>query len=100
VKTNTRMAIRVKMRALLLGLASATALLGQVDARQMIRRVVAADESNWRVARNYRNSPSSGVFVSARLGLLKVLHIEQEISYSKCREFQTDSPIISRMKAR
>jgi hypothetical protein len=39
-------------------------------------------------------------FVSARLGLLKVLRIEQEISYSKCREFQSDSPIISQMKAR
>lgn len=39
-------------------------------------------------------------FASARLGLLKVLRIEQEISYSKCREFQTDSPIISQMKAR
>jgi hypothetical protein len=39
-------------------------------------------------------------FVSARLGLLKVLRIEQEISYSKCREFQTDSPIISQIKAR
>ena len=38
--------------------------------------------------------------VSARVGLLKVLHIEQEISYSKCREFQTDLPIISQMKAR
>jgi hypothetical protein len=40
------------------------------------------------------------VFASARLGLLKVLHVEQEIGYSKCREFQTDSPIISQMKAR
>ncbi len=39
-------------------------------------------------------------FVSARLGLLKVLRVEQEIGYSKCREFQTDSPIISQMKAR
>jgi hypothetical protein len=39
-------------------------------------------------------------FVSARLGLLKVLRIEQEISYSKCREFQTDLPIISQLKAR
>ena len=38
-------------------------------------------------------------FISARLGLLRVLHIEQEVSYSKCREFQTDSPIISQMKA-
>jgi hypothetical protein len=39
-------------------------------------------------------------FVSARLGLLKVLRIEQQISYSKCREFQTDLPIISQLKAR
>jgi hypothetical protein len=39
-------------------------------------------------------------FVSIRLGLLKVLRIEQETSYSKCREFQTDSPIVSQMKAR
>ena len=35
---------------------------------------------------------------SARLGLLKVLRIEQEISYSKCREFQTDSPVVSQMR--
>jgi hypothetical protein len=40
------------------------------------------------------------VFASARLGLLKVLRIEQEISYSKCREFPADSPIISQTKAR
>jgi hypothetical protein len=39
-------------------------------------------------------------FVSARLGLLKVLRFEQEVSYTKCREFQADSPIISQMKAR
>ena len=32
-------------------------------------------------------------FALARLGLLKVLHIEQEIIYSKCREFETDSAI-------
>jgi hypothetical protein len=38
--------------------------------------------------------------VSARLGLLKVLHIEQEVSYSKCRDFQTNSPIISQIRAR
>jgi hypothetical protein len=35
------------------------------------------------------------VFASARLGLLKVLHIEHEVVYSKCREFQTGSFIIS-----
>jgi hypothetical protein len=39
-------------------------------------------------------------FVSARLGLLKVLRFEQEISYSRCREFQADPPAISQMKAR
>ena len=40
------------------------------------------------------------VFASARLGLLKVLHIEQEVIYSKCREFQTGSLVIAHMKAR
>jgi hypothetical protein len=39
-------------------------------------------------------------FVSVRLGLLKVLRIEQQISYSKCREFQADSPIISQTQVR
>ncbi len=39
-------------------------------------------------------------FFSARLGLLKVLRIEHEIGYSRCREFPTDSPAISQMKAR
>ena len=51
--TNTRMTIRVGMGALLLGLASTAALLGEVDAREIIRRAVAADERNWKVARNY-----------------------------------------------
>jgi hypothetical protein len=41
------------MRALLLSLASATTLLGEVDLREVIRRAVAADERNWKVARNY-----------------------------------------------
>ena len=39
-------------------------------------------------------------FISVRLGLVKVLHIEQEYSYSKCREFQTDLQIISHLKPR
>jgi hypothetical protein len=43
----------LQTRALLLILASATALLGQVDAREIIRRAVAADERNWKLARNY-----------------------------------------------
>jgi hypothetical protein len=41
------------MRALLLGLASATALVANMDAREIVRRAVAADERNWKVARNY-----------------------------------------------
>ncbi len=43
----------LQTRALLLILASATALPGQTDAREIIRRAAAADESNWKVARNY-----------------------------------------------
>ena len=38
--------------------------------------------------------------VSARLGLLKVLRIEQEITYSNGRGFHTDSPVVSQLKAR
>src|SRR5208283_3885342 len=41
------------LRVLLLGVASTTALLGQVDAREIIRNAVAADGRNWRIARNY-----------------------------------------------
>ncbi|MCE5311385.1 MAG: hypothetical protein LLG20_27415 [Acidobacteriales bacterium] len=41
------------VQALLLGLASGTALPAQVDAREIIRRAVAADELNWKTARNY-----------------------------------------------
>jgi hypothetical protein len=40
-------------RVLLLCLASTTGLHGQVDAREIIRHAVAADELNWRMARNY-----------------------------------------------
>jgi hypothetical protein len=54
METKARVAIRVEIRALLLlGLASATAVLAEVDAREIIRRAVAADERNWKVARNY-----------------------------------------------
>jgi len=41
------------LRVLLLGLAATSCLLGQVDARAIIRQAVAADEQNWRIARNY-----------------------------------------------
>jgi len=39
-------------------------------------------------------------FASARLGLLKVVRIEQEYNYTKVREFQTGAAIISRLKAK
>jgi len=41
------------LNMLLLGLAFTTALPGQVDAREIIRLAVAADELNWKAARNY-----------------------------------------------
>jgi len=47
------MKVPLQTRALLMILASATALLGQTDAREIIRRAVAADERNWKLARNY-----------------------------------------------
>ena len=47
------MQVPLQMRALLLILASATALLSQTDARAIVRRAVAADERNWKAARNY-----------------------------------------------
>ena len=37
-------------------------------------------------------------FASARLGLLKVLRMEQEISYANWGESQTDSPVMSQAK--
>jgi hypothetical protein len=41
------------MCGLLLGVAFTTSLPGQVDAREIIRRAVAADELNWKAASNY-----------------------------------------------
>jgi hypothetical protein len=41
------------LRMLLLGLASTAGLFSQVDAREIIRNAVAADDRNWRIARNY-----------------------------------------------
>ncbi len=40
-------------RPLLLLLASAALSPGQVDTREVVRRAVAAEERNWKVARNY-----------------------------------------------
>jgi hypothetical protein len=47
------MKILGQLRLPLLGVAATTALLGQVDAREIIRRAVAADEHNWRMTRSY-----------------------------------------------
>ena len=41
------------LRVLMLCLATPTALLGQVDAREIIRQAVVADERNWKIALNY-----------------------------------------------
>src|ERR1035438_2677715 len=47
------MTILHDLRVFLLVLASTAGLYGQVDAREIIRHAVAADELNWRIARNY-----------------------------------------------
>ena len=53
MKTKTRIAIQVGLRALMLmGLAAATASSLSGDAREIVRRVAAADDRNWNVARN------------------------------------------------
>jgi hypothetical protein len=46
-------AIVVETRAVLLCLAAATGLWGQADAREVVRRAVAANERNWQAARSY-----------------------------------------------
>lgn len=48
-----KMKIAADARMVLLGLAFANTLFGQADAREIIRSSVAADEHNWRIARNY-----------------------------------------------
>jgi hypothetical protein len=71
-------------RALLLTLACATILLGQTDAREVIRRAVAADERNWRVARHYtfservdlRYLDSQGRVKSREVGLHDVMLLD------------------------
>jgi hypothetical protein len=52
--SETTFALQCKLCALLLlGLVPGTAAPAEVDVREIIRRVVAADESNWRLARQY-----------------------------------------------
>ena len=76
MNTNTRMAIRAAIRALLLGLASTAALQGQVDAREMIRRTVAADEINWKVGRGYGFSERVDLRYLDSLGRVKSREVE------------------------
>ena len=47
------MGILTNVRILLLCLTPTTAIPGQVDAREIIRHAVVADELNWRTARKY-----------------------------------------------
>ena len=47
------MKLRRDLRVLLMGLAFTSSLIGQVEAREIIRKAVAADERNWQIARNY-----------------------------------------------
>jgi hypothetical protein len=75
---------QITMRALLPGLVSATALLAEVDARDIVRRAVAADDRNWRVARNYefservdaRRSDSQGRVKSKDVKIYDVMLLE------------------------
>ncbi len=48
-----RMGFPCDLRVLLLGLASTSSLIGQVQAREIIRNAVASDERSWQIARNY-----------------------------------------------
>jgi hypothetical protein len=72
----TQMKLPLQTRTLLVILASATALLGQVDAREIIRRAVAADERNWKIARNYVYSERANLRYLDSEGRVKL----QEIS--------------------
>jgi hypothetical protein len=66
----------LQTRTLLVILASAATLLGQADVREIIRRAVAADELNWRIARNYVHSERANLRYLDSEGRVKL----QEIS--------------------
>jgi hypothetical protein len=69
------MKVPLQMRALLVILASSTALLGQTDVREIIRRAVAADERNWKLARNYIFSERADLRYLDAQGLVKLREI-------------------------
>ena len=64
------------LRMLLLGLVSTTFLFGQVDAREIIRNAVAADERNWRIARNYTFLQRVELRRLDAQGMLKVAEVQ------------------------
>jgi len=70
------MKLPIQTRTMLVILASATALLGQVDAREIIGRAVAADELNWKIARKFNFSERANLRYLDSEGRVKV----QEIS--------------------
>jgi hypothetical protein len=47
------MKYRYNLRLLFLGLAATSSLIAQIQAREVIRSAVAADERNWQITRNY-----------------------------------------------
>ena len=57
------MGIPINLRVLLLCLAPTTAIHDQVDAREIIRHAVVADELNWRTARKYTFLQRDGSFI-------------------------------------
>jgi hypothetical protein len=70
------MKILCYLRVLLLGLTSTTAFFGQVDAREIIRNAVAADERNWRIARNYTFLQRVELRRLDAQGMLKVAEVQ------------------------
>jgi hypothetical protein len=69
--------VSLRTRALLLVLATATAVAGQTDAREIIRRAAAAEERNWKVARNYTFSERENLRYLDSQGRVK----SQEVSF-------------------
>lgn len=53
MKFHTSSAFRIGVNALLLGIWTTAGLAAEVDAREIVRRAVVADQKNWQGARNY-----------------------------------------------
>ena len=72
------MQVVLQMRALLLILAAATALMAEVDVREVIRRAVAADQRNWKAARNYTYSERVNLRYLDSQGLVKSQEVKSQ----------------------